>query len=503
MQTIGDALGFYDLATLGALCGGLLLGFAVGAIPGVSSSTAVAIILPISIGMDVHTALIFMAGVYCGGQYGGAPPAILLNTPGESGAAVTALDGYPMTRRGEGARALAIARVASGVGGVLAAILVMTLFAPLSDVLLEFGAPEMFVVAVLGLSLISSIGSSDVLKGLLAASSGALVSLMAADPILGSPRVTFGIDELYDDFPFVPVLIGLFGISELAMLVRRGRVTDLGAQPRFDLRAEAAQIGAGFRDVLTRPLQTVRGSLIGMFVGIIPGAGSSISNFIAYGLAKRFSRRPETFGTGNPEGIIAAESSDNGVTAGAMVPTFGFGVPGSATTAVMLSAMLLHGIDPGPRVLTDSAPLVYSVLLGILFASILTIPLGTVLSSVMLRLVTIPVQYLVPGVLIIATMGTYSFRESAFDVLLLPVFGALGYVLRRHGYPVVAFVMGLILGPIAEGNFNRALRISGDDWSVFVESPITWVLWAATLAIILLGPISRWRSGRRTRIGAP
>jgi putative tricarboxylic transport membrane protein len=505
MTDIVDAFGLFDAETAALLLAAIVIGFVTGALPGFSSSNAVALLLPVSIGMETHHALIFMAGIYCGAQYGGAPPAILLNAPGEPGGAATALDGYPMTKRGEGLRALGIARAASGLSGVIAALVVIAAFAPLTDLLLDFGAPELFAIAVLGLAVVSAVGGSNVFKGLLIGALGVLVSLISADPVYGTPRMTFGILDLYDEVPFVPALIGLFALSELATIAQRGQVVvdvdDARRLHKLGWRGELGQLAAGFGDVLSRPLHIIRGSLIGTAVGIIPGAGSSISNFLSYGLARRLSRKPETYGTGNPEGIIASEAADNGVTAGAMVPTFGFGIPGGGTTAVMLAALVLHGIQPGPGVLRDQAPLVYGVMLAILFASILTIPLGTALGALLVRVVLLPARFLVPGVVVLAFIGTYSFRNSSFDLLLLPLFGIFGYVLRKHDYPLVPFVLGLILGPLAEGNFNRSLLISQGDWSIFVRGSIAPVVWALVLLVVVVLPLLEWRRRRASRPG--
>lgn len=488
MDLFADALALFTPLTIALLVGGLAIGFAAGAIPGLSAATVVALFLPLSITVDPSTALIFMAAVYCGAQYGAAPPAVLLNMPGDAGAMVTALDGYPMTQRGEGMRALGIGRVASGLAGVIAGVIVIAVFQPLSGILLSFGAPETFALAIVGVTVIATVSESNLVRGLLCAAAGVLLSLMSADPIYGSERLSFGIPELYDSFPFVPALIGLFGASELARILRRPRV-ERGEIVRPPWMHQLRQLTDGFKDTLTRPIALVRGTLIGLLIGILPGTGGAVSNFISYSVAKRLSRRPETFGTGNPEGIIASETADNGVTAGAMVPTFAFGIPGSATSAVMLSALLLHGVTPGPRVFASDGALVYGVLIAIVVASILTIPLGTLLGTAILKLTQTPIHYLVPAVVIIATMGTYSFRRSLFDVVLLVIFAVVGYFMRVHGLPITALVMGIILGPIMEGNFIRSLLISSGDPAIFVRGPVTWILWLVVLAMIVAGPI--------------
>ncbi|OGP65739.1 MAG: hypothetical protein A2170_17365 [Deltaproteobacteria bacterium RBG_13_53_10] len=485
---------------------GLIIGFIFGALPGLSSSNAAALVLPMTIGMDLDVALIFFAGIYCGAQYGGSVPAILVNTPGTPGAAATSLDGYQMTLRGEAARAIGISRMASMLGGVVSGVIVLLIVGPISTIALKFGPAELFLVAFLGLTLISTTVSDDTRKSMLSAALGFLIAAMSGDPYYGAPRLTFGFMALYEGLPFVPVLVGLFAVTEMFFLCRKeSLVSDTGSRVSATLIEILGIKGAfdGIVDTVKRPFLILSATVVGLVLGITPGIGTAVANFVSYGLAKGFSKKPEQFGKGIPEGIIASEACDNAVCGGAMVPSFTLGLPGSTMTAIMLSAFYLHGVLPGPQVMVKQAPMVYSVLLSIILSSILILPLGIVLSAPLLYIVYIKPKYLVPIILFLCTAGVYSISNSMFNVFVMFIFGFVGLLMRINHIPAPPLVIALILGPIAEQNFVRAYLLADGDLTYFFSSFISIILWVIIIAAVLFKPLMKVFRGVSKRKGNP
>lgn len=483
---------------------GLTLGFAVGVLPGLSTSNTAALLLPFSIGLPLESSLVLIVSIYAGAAFGGAVPAILLNIPGETGSAVTALDGYPMAKRGEGGLAIGIARMASVLGGVISGVVVLVVLQPLGDLALRFGAREMFVVILLGFVVASSIMGSSVRKGLLAGTLGLMLATIGASPLTAQNRFSFNVLDLYEGLPFIPVLIGAFAISEMLLLAgvldptRAGEAAHLGS-----VRRQLEDALRGVTTTLRHPVAVLRATGIGLFLGVIPGVGTSIANFVSYGLAKRSSKKPERFGKGAHEGVIASEACDNAVTSATLVPTLTLGIPGSATMAVVLAAFYLQGVQPGPRVLATNTAEVYAVVLALLVASLLILPLGIILSAPLTQISRVPVSYLVPGVLLVSLAGAFATRFSLFDVGLTLVFGGVAYVMRLHGYPVIPLVLGLILGPLAEEYFLRGLALGNDDLGYFFGSTVVQVLWAVLLAMVVYLVVSARRQKRSTSSGAP
>lgn len=476
---------------------GLVIGFFVGALPGFDSANAVALLLPFSIALSTESALILMATVFVGSQVAGAIPAILLNVPGTAGAAATALDGYPLNQQGKGTLAIGIGRAASTAGALVGGLIVLALVGPFSTMALTFQSPETFLVALFGLLVIGSVSGADWLKGLLAGFAGVLIALMSASVETAVPRMTFGYPELYGDVPFVPAVVGLFGVAQMLVFLAERRtdmiadtspvvprgasalVSRAGQTVRRDIREaiEGVRIAAG------RPFNILRSALIGVFIGCVPGVGTSVANFVSYGEARRASKHPESFGQGNPDGVIAAEACDNAACCGTMVPTLTLGIPGSSTAAIMLAALYLHGIQPGPRVMVTHQAEAYAVLIAIVVAGVFLLPIGIVLSAPLIWISRVPDRYLVPGVLMICLVGSFALRNSVFDMGLMIIFGGLGFAMRMGGVPVIPMVLGLILGPIAESNFMRSLRLSRNDPMIFAES---WTSRVLLLMIVLL-----------------
>lgn len=493
--TLGLEL-LFNLSNVTWLVIGLVAGFLVGVLPGFSGANAAAVILPFSIGLSLEGALLLIVGIYAGASFAGAVPAILLNVPGTAGAAATALDGFPMAQRGEGELAIGIARMASAAGGLIAIVTVLSLMGPVSRLALLFGSREMFVVALFGLLIIATVVGDNVWKGLTAGFLGLLISTMSVNPLTAQTRWTLGFIELYEGVPFVPALIGLFAFTEMFFWARRAREQAKGLEPdAAPLRASGEGFKGtvhGIRVALSYPRTIVRAALLGVAVGAIPGTGQAVGNFLSYGLAKRFSKEREQFGKGSREGIVASEACDTAVTAGTLVPTLTLGIPGSGTAAVMLAAMYMHGVQPGPRVMTTHGPEVYAVLWGLMLAAILILPLGILLASPLVAITRIKPGALVPSVIAVSAVGAFAIRNSMFDVGVAFVFGVLGVALRSGGYPVIPVVIALILGPMAERNFLRAMRIGRNDLTYFLGSTSARILWGLLLLTVAYS-IFKWR----------
>lgn len=485
---------------------GLVAGFLVGVLPGFEATNAVAILLPFSISLSTEAALLLMAGVYAGASFAGAVPAILMNVPGTAGTAATALDGYPLAQRGQAGTAIGVARMASAVGGIVSGVVALLIIGPLASIALSFGTPEVFLVALIGLFVIGAVVGDSPRKGLLSVFIGLGLAAMSVNPLTAAPRFTLGIIELYEGIPFIPAIIGLFAFSQMFLAASFDAATPAGqvnqSARRVDtkvsqLREQARQALDGVRQTFAYPVTLLRSTLIGGIIGIIPGMGTAVSNFIAYADAKSRSKDPDSFGKGNPEGIVASEACENAVVTGTLVPTLTLGIPGSSVAAVMLAALYLHGVQPGPRVMETHSTEVYAVFLGVLVASALILPFGVLLASPLTFIARLKPQILVPPVLLVCIVGTYAFRNSMFDVWLTLFFGLIGVVMRLTGFPVVPLVLGLILGPIIEATFLRSLLLGSGSPAIFFASTISRVLWLVIASLVAAALYRRIRRSIR------
>ena len=460
---------------------GMVVGLVFGGLPGFSSGNTAALMLPLTLGMSTGGAIIFLGGIYCGAQYGGGVPAILIGTPGTTGAIATVFDGYAMAKQGRADEALGISLMSSVIGGVIASIIAIFLIRPIASVALEFGPAEMALLAVLGLTVVASIVGAEVRKGLLSVVAGLLVAAMASDPNLGKPRCNFGFLELYDSIPFTPLIMGMFAFPALMELI---------ADMHNPAAAKFAKVGnnimKGVIYCIRKPFLSIWSALIGLFVGIIPGAGVDVGAFMAYGQAKMLSKSPETFGKGNPEGVLAAEGANNGVAAGALVPAMALGIPGGTTTAVMISALTLHGVTIGPQIIRNFPAEVYALMLSALVCAILTYPMGIAFNKMAVRILSVNRAYLIPAVFILCMAGSYADRKFIFDNYLCFVAGLGGIAMAKGGYPAAPFILAFILEPILEQNFIRATLISQGDLGIFVSSTISVVLWVGIVVTLFL-----------------
>lgn len=502
-ELIGGLLILVTPAVLVALVLGVTAGFAIGILPGFGGGSAAAVVLPFALLFPIETVLAFLIGIYVGSQFGGSIPAILLNVPGTGSDAATALDGYPMTQAGQAERAIGIARTASVIGGAMAALLCLALLPLLGRVAIQFGSIEMLLIGATGLTIVATIVGDDPVKGLVAALLGISVSLMASDPITGNPRFTFDRPELFDQIPFIPVVIGGFAIAQ--MLVLSGQRTPIAqlAEATSSVLEKAKRSTrdflGGIRATLSYPRDLVRSILISVGIGVIPGAGTSISTFASYAAARRASKTPERFGKGAEEGVLASEASDSATAAGTLVPTLTLGIPGGATSAIMLSAMIAQGIPPGPRFMAEHAPQAYSVLLGILLASLLILPLSLLLAVPMSYITRVNPSVLVPVVMVVGLIGAFASRGYMFDMTVALIVGVGALLMRVAGYPIVPLIFGFILGPMIESNFLRSLRLGDNDPMYFLlpERPIAKVLWVLFIAAVAFNVMATVRQRRR------
>jgi putative tricarboxylic transport membrane protein len=445
-------------------------------------------------------AMAFMVSLYCATHLGGGIPAILVNMPGTGGAAATTLDGYQMTKNGQAQQALVLCFVASTVGGIVTTLATLAFLPILGQMGLYLRSVEMVVVMLFGLVLIAAIAARNLLKALIAGFFGLLIGVIGTDHIYGTPRATFGFIELYDGVPLVAALIGLFAISEALVMLEQEMVVRQDAVERQRTKRWEDTID-GLRLSVRYWWETVWTAFVGLFIGIVPGAGASIAAFVAYQWSRMFSKTPEKYGAGHPQGVIAPESANNGVTSGSLVPLMAIGVPGGSTAAVMMIVLQYNGIVLGPRLFMESPGLANGVFMMMLVSYIFMLFTILPLARYMSEVVLIPTKYLVPLILGLTTVGAFANREYVFDMGLALLFGVIGYIARKTGYHVTAILIGVILGPLFEGYLLRALRIGQGDVMVLFSSSIGNVLWVL-LALSIIIPLWRERTQGRAEAAA-
>jgi len=461
----------------------IFLGLLVGAIPGFSAANTIIILLPMTLAMDPETGLVFMVALYASSRMGAGIPAILVNIPGTAGAAATPLDGYPMTKAGRGHQALAISFVSSTAGGLLTTVIALLAMPWLSRVAYYLHSVEMIVVMLFGISLIASIAARDTLKGLIAGFFGLMIGSIGADVVYATPRGTFGFLELYDKVPLIPALVGLFAVSEaFAVIERRTILTDAGQE--LMRQAGWAETWEGVRIALSKWWHITWTSIIGLVIGVVPGAGASIAAFVAYQQSRTYSKTPELYGTGHVEGLIAPESANNGVTSGTLVPLLVIGIPGGATAAIMLVVLQYHGVTVGPDLFLEDPNLAYGPFTAMAVTYVLMIFTIMPLARYMSRVTVVSTDYMAPLIISFTLVGAFVTREYMFDMYLALVFGVIGYVARKTGYHVAAILIGVILGPLLETYFLRAMKMAHGDIMVLFSSNLGNALWIALLLSI-------------------
>jgi len=466
--------------TMGYVVFGVLLGIVVGALPGVGAALGMAIVLPLTLPLDPINAIIILIGMYSGSMYGGSISAILVNVPGTGGAAATTIDGYPMAKKGEAVQALTISATASAIAGLFT-VTTLILFSPvLIEIVLAFGSPQYFLMAILGLSMITLVVRGSMIKGLTAGAFGLMLTTVGIAPNSPELRYTFGNLGLFDGIDFIAALIGVFAIAEMIKLSsKEGGIAD----DRFDMSGSAL---SGVKQTLNKPV-LLKSGYIGMLIGAIPGAGATVANFFAYGEAVRSSKDAESFGTGDPRGVLAAEASNNGMIGGSLVPTLSFGIPGSAATAVLLGGLLLHGIRPGPDLFDAELATTYTFLLALLIGNVVIFTAGISMVSRLGIVTRINTDYIIPIVFVLAIIGGFTLSNNWIDIWTLMVLGIVGFFMVKYDYSIIAFLLGVILGPIAEENLMRSLQISDGSYLIFITQPLSLALVIITL-LVVFGP---------------
>nr|WP_306265687.1 tripartite tricarboxylate transporter permease [Pararhizobium sp. IMCC3301] len=459
---------------------GVFMGMMMGVLPGIGAMATISMLLPVTFYVAPDVGLIMLAGIYYGAQYGGSISSILLNLPGTPSSAVICLDGYPMTKANRAGPAIFLTTMASFFGSMFAILLLFTVAPLAAKLALSFGASEYFALMILGLVAAASLAQHGIMRGLAMVVVGLMLGLVGSDVTSGTFRMTMGILDLADGFSIIAMAMGLFGVAEImsnlagttgaTMLTSKIKLRDL-VPTRQDLRQFSAP--------------AARGGIIGAILGILPGTGASIASFVSYGFEKRISRTPHKFGTGHVPGIVAPEAANNSAAQSAFIPTLTLGVPGDAVMALMMSALIIHGIQPGPTVITDHPDLFWGLVASFVIGNVILLILNLPLIGLWVRLLLIPYRFLYPVIIVLICVGVFSVGNSQFDVLQVIFFGFVGYGMKLVRLEPAPLVLGFVLGPLLEENFRRALILSRGDIAVFVEHPISASLLVACLAIIL------------------
>ncbi|MGQ0663374.1 MAG: tripartite tricarboxylate transporter permease [Pseudomonadota bacterium] len=473
---------------------GVVLGQVIGVLPGIGPSTAIAVLLPLTFGGDPIASTIMFAGIYYGAYYGGTITSILVKIPGESASVMTSLDGYELARQGRAGPALGIAAIASFIAGTAGTVGLMLAAPALAQVALAFGPPEYFALVVMGLTALALVGGS-LIKGLLMGAVGLAVATMGTDPQIGNPRFTFGQLWLLDGIDFLVLAVAFFGVGEVLASAEKNL-------PAVVVETRIRNIYPNRADWLACRWAILRGTAIGYVIGVLPGAGATIASFIAYAVEKRVSKHPERFGTGVMEAVAAPEAANNSASAGAMVPMFALGIPGSNTTAIMLGALIMYGLRPGPQLFEQHPDLVWAVIASMYIGNAVLLVLNLPLAGLFAFLLRIPYAVLYPIILALCIAGVYSQANSLDDVWLMSGLGVLGYYMKKYDFPAAPLVLGLVLEPLFENALRQSLTLSHGNMAIFVTRPVSALLLLATAAA-LLGPLAYrlWRKRRRLTVG--
>ncbi len=470
------------------LTSAVFIGFIGGALPGISGVILVVILLPVTYGMDPTAAFMLLTAIYGSTVFSGLITAILYRAPGTPEAVMTAFDGYPMTQQGQAGKALGIGVLSSAIGGLVGTVALIIFTPLLASVALKFSSPEYFALAILGLTVVASLGGR-LIFGLIGATLGLLIASVGIDPLTGTSRYTFGSLHLAEGVGLIPVIVGLFAVSEV---MKRA----LGQETHQPLKKVSVKIFD--MPILRRIGITLsRSSLLGVIIGILPGIGASTAAMVSYSETVRWSKHPEQFGKGAPEGIAAPEAANNAAAMGALVPLFALGIPGSGTTAIILGAFIMHGLQPGPMFMMTSSDLIYAVFAGLFIVNFMILLFSKPFIALFTRLLNIPYSALGPIIVMCCIVGTYSVRNSMFDVWLMLGFGVLGFLLEKIRFPLVSIILGLVLGPIAESELRRSLAMSQGDLGIFFTRPISATLIAISCLLLIAAIIvplrKRWR----------
>ncbi len=448
---------------------GMLVGVFFGSLPGISSSMGIVLMLPFTYYMGILPSIMLLVALYAGSAYGGSITAILFNTPGTPESVATTFDGYPMTKNGKAGRALSLAISASAFGGIFSVLIMLFLAPPLSKVALNIQSAEYFALTVLGLTVISSIGTKSPIKAITSGLIGILIAMIGMDPIVGANRFTFGNVELMNGLEMIPIMIGAFALAEVL-----NQVTD--KQKDLNMSNKVSLETIKIVELIKHKWVLLKSAVIGTVIGILPGTGGSIASIVSYGEAMRTSKNKEQFGSGEEEGVVAPEAANNAAAGGAMIPTLVLGIPGSPTTAIILAALALQGLQPGPQLMTEQPLMLYCIFFSMLIASVTVFIGGRLGVKAFAAILKLPYSMLGTLIVLLSMVGSYAVGNSMFNVWVMLVFGILGYFMKKYHFSPASLVLGLVLGPMMEENFRRNLLVTEGDYLSFITKPISGII---------------------------
>jgi len=466
---------------------GVFIGTLIGVLPGIGPAGTISLLLPITFGINPVSAIIMLAGIYYGSQYGGSTTSILVNIPGESSSVVTCLDGYQMARQGRAGAALGIAAFGSFIAGTIGILILMFLAEPLSTVALKFGPPEYFSLMILAITILTYLAHGSMIKAIIMAAFGISLSQIGLDIVTGQTRFTFGIMDLEDGVGLIPLVMGLFGIGEV--LVNLEESVDLEI-----FKEKIKGLLPNLKDWMDSIGAIIRGTFLGFFLGVLPGGGAIISSFVSYAMEKRISKHPEKFGKGVIEGVAGPEAANNSAIAGAFIPLFTLGIPSNAVMALLLGALMIHGLQPGPLLLKQRPEIFWGTVMSMYIGNVMLLILNLPLIGLWVKILKVPYRILFPLILFFCIVGSYSINNSTFDVFMMLIFGIVGYLFRKFNYEPAPLVLAFILGPMLENALRQSLLISGGDFSIFISRPIS--VTSLTIAFILLLTAIFWKKHR-------
>ena len=466
------------------------MGTVVGVLPGIGPLGAIAILLPSTIGISPVTAIIMLAGIYYGGMYGGSTTSILVNIPGEAASVVTCLDGYQMARQGRAGPALGIAAMGSFIGGTLSVVGLMLFVYPLAEVAIKFGPPEYFAVMVIGLTLVTYLAGGSLPKALIMTLIGLILGCVGTDIISGKDRFILGIAELKDGLPFVPMFMGLFGIAEILINVEKPEEISV-------FETEVKHLLPNLEDWKKSIGPIIRGSCLGFFLGIMPGGGAVLSSFVDYTMERKISKHPEKFGTGMIEGVAGPETANNAACAGAFIPLMAFGIPANAVMALLLGALIIHGVAPGPLFIQKYPEIFWGVVASMYLGNMMLLVLNLPLIPLWVKLLKVPYKILFPLILFFCLIGAYGMDNNVFDIYIMIIFGVVGYILKKLEYEVAPWAMAFILGPMMENTFRQSLIISDGSLLIFFKRPVVALCLSISVALLASSALGFFRKKRK------
>jgi putative tricarboxylic transport membrane protein len=472
---------------------GVLLGTLVGVLPGLGPVAAMSLLLPVTFNIPPIAAIIVLSGIYYGSMYGGSTTSILVNIPGEAASVITCLDGYQMARRGRAGAALGIAAFGSFIAGTLSLLGLMLLGPFLAAGALKFGPPEYFSIMILGITVLTFLSSGPMWKALLMAAFGLFLSTIGMDNVSGTARLSMNIEELIDGIGLVPVVMGLFGISEVMLNVESSLKRSIVETKIANLLPNLKEWGASLGPIL-------RGTVIGFFLGILPGAGAIISSFASYAVEKKLSKHPEKFGTGAIEGVAGPESANNAASGGAFIPLLSLGIPSNAVTALLLGALIIHGIQPGPLLISKHPEIFWGTVASMYLGNVLLLVLNLPLIGIWVKVLKVPYPVLFPLILLFCLIGAYSLNNSIIDITIMNIFGLIGYFFKKLRYEAAPLVLALVLGPMMENSLRQSLLLSAGSPLIFLNRPISSGI-LITAFLLLVFPLIPWFRGKRPAFG--